>query len=102
MGRKVLKSAQVDNARSLILCALERQQDVNDTIIQMEAFASDGLLTGEAYANVKSYVRDILVPINKTLCMALKDEIIDFVPTINGAKITLNKLTDYTVIAVEK
>lgn len=76
MGRKVLKSAQVDNARSLILCALERQQDVNDTIIQMEAFASDGLLTGEAYANVKSYVRDILVPINKTLCMALKDEII--------------------------
>lgn len=74
MGRKVSKSLQISKATSLISGAMERQENINDTITSLEAFVNDDSLSGEAYANVKGYVNDVLIPINKALGMALKDE----------------------------
>lgn len=76
MGRKVSKSLQISKATSLISGAMERQENINDTITSLEAFVNDDSLSGEAYANVKGYVNDVLIPINKALGMALKDEIV--------------------------
>ena len=76
MGRKVSKSLQISKATSLISGAMERQENINDTITSLEAFVNDDSLSGEAYANVKGYVNDVLIPINKALGMALKDDIV--------------------------
>lgn len=74
MGRRVSKSGQVAKAQSLTRCALEHRQSINDTITSLETLASDDSLSGEAYANVKGYLSSVLIPINKALGIALRDE----------------------------
>lgn len=90
MGRKVSKSSQIQKANSLISSATGRQNNINDTITSLEAFVNDDSLSGEAYANVKGYVSSILIPVNKTLCMALKDEIVANERVINSCNTYLD------------
>ena len=75
MSRRVSKSGQISKSQALISCALERQQDVYDTITALAAFAEDTALSGEAYGNAKGYVQCVLLPIHKALCMLLEDEV---------------------------
>lgn len=75
MGRRVSKSGQINKSQSLISCAQERQQDINKTIIALEAFAGDATLTGAAYSSAKDYVKNVLSPVGKVLWGALEDEI---------------------------
>ena len=75
MGRIVSKSGQINKSNSLVSCALERQQDAYNTITVLEAFVNDTELSGKSYCNSKGYVRHVLIPFYKALCMALVDEI---------------------------
>ena len=90
MGRKVSRSLQIQKAKNLICSAIGRQNNINDTITSLEAFVNDDSLSGEAYANVKGYVNSILIPVNKTLCMALKDEIVANERVINSCNTYLD------------
>ena len=90
MGRKVSRSLQIQKAKNLICSAIGRQNNINDTITSLEAFVNDDSLSGEAYANVKGYVSSILIPVNKTLCMALKDEIVANERVINSCNTYLD------------
>ena len=71
-------------------------------ILHIINHASDGCRPCDENIPVYDLSFDINVGNKLKSANTLKDEVIDFVPTKNRAKVTLSKLTDYTVIAIEK
>jgi len=106
--RKVFRQITMDcvsniietNAPRCVEVILREQEE--RYILHIINHASDGCRPCDENIPVYDLSFDINVGNTLKSAMALKDEIIDFVPTINGAKISLDKLTDYTVIAIEK